>query len=230
MVMKEFRAAVPESGFVLVAFENHFTCLPESVAFSKVFGDSTDEKCWLLAGRVNNPGQHCGGGGFSVRAADHNGVFAWKKHFFENFRHRTIRNFAFESFFELWISASDDVSDDNEIGRWSEMRGFERWKIGNAQTIEKRGCGRINSRVRAGDIETGFAQHSGERRHGRAADADDVDVFCFKWTGVIQLDLTHSMTAGSRISSCPSPSATSRARTPSGIVSMERAVWPMGAP
>src|SRR5438309_9419681 len=38
-----------------------------------------------------------------------------------------------------------------------------------------------------------------------------------------------SVTAGSRISSFPSPAARSRARTPKGSVSIGRSVWPMGA-
>ena len=120
--MEKFRAAVPESCFVLVAFENHFTSLPEAVAFAEILGDAADEKSWLLSGGVENPGQHCGGSGFSVRAADHDGMLSREKHFFEDFRHGAIRNFALECFFEFRIAASDDVSNHHEIGLRSELR------------------------------------------------------------------------------------------------------------
>src|SRR4029077_14285007 len=54
MIVKEFRAAIPESGFVLVAFENHLDSLPQTVTFAKVFSEATDEKSRLSACRMEN--------------------------------------------------------------------------------------------------------------------------------------------------------------------------------
>ena len=164
-------------------------------------------------------------------------MFAGEKYFFENFRHGAVRNFALEDFLEFGISARDDIADDNKIGGRCEMRSIERGKICNAKTVEECGCWRINSRVGAGDAKTFFAQHSGERSHGGAADSDDVNVLSLYRTlinvsisCVSNMGLSHAMTAGSRISSVPLFSAFRRARMPRGIVSIGRAVWPMGAP
>ena len=82
MIVKEFRAAVPESGFVFVAFENHFSSLPEAIALAEVLGDAADEKSWLLSGGVKNPSKHRSSGGFSVRAADDDRMLSGKKNFF----------------------------------------------------------------------------------------------------------------------------------------------------
>src|SRR5258708_2479517 len=136
MVMEEFRSAIPEICFVLVSFENHFDSLSETVTFAEVVSDATDEESRLLACGLENPGEHRRGGGFSMRAADNDGMFTGKKHFFKNFRHGAIRNFTFESFFELGISARNDVANDHEIRRGSEMRCFEGWKIRNPETLE----------------------------------------------------------------------------------------------
>src|SRR5256885_13395960 len=81
-------------------------------------------------------------------------------------------------------------------------------------------CGGKTPQTRAGAWKPLFEQHSGESGHRRAANSDDVDVFY----------LSHSMTAGSRISSVPLACASRRVRTPRGKVSMGRAVWPIGAP
>src|SRR4029077_7028270 len=122
MIVEELWAAVPESGFVFVAFENHFNSLPEAIALAEVLGDAADEKSWLFSGGVKNPGKHRSSGGFSVRAADDHRMFSGKKHFFQNFRHGPVRNFTAECFFEFRIAASDDISDDDEIRRWRGAR------------------------------------------------------------------------------------------------------------
>ena len=157
--------------------------LPEAVALAKIFGDATNEESRLLAGGMKNPREHRSGRGLAVSAADDDGMFAGKKNFFENFRHRAVRNFAFERFFEFGIAARDDVANDDQIRRRREMRRVEGWKIRNAEAVQQRGRRRIDTGVGAGDAEAVFAQHSGERRHGRASDADDVNMFLV-WTGV----------------------------------------------
>src|SRR5882724_575054 len=225
MIVEELWAAVPESGFVFVAFENHFSSLPEAIALAEILGDAADEKSWLLSGGVENPGKHRSSSGFSVRAADDNGMFSGKKNFFQNFRHGAIKNLTAKCLFKFRIAASDDISDDDEIRRWRELRRVKRGEIGDAKIIEKRGRRRVDAGVGASYAKALFAQHSGERSHGRAANSDDVNMFCQS-----PFSLSHSMTAGSRISSVPLPRASRRARTPRGKVNIGRAVWPIGAP
>src|SRR5437773_12019539 len=85
MIVEKLWAAIPEGGFVFVAFENHFASLPEAIALAEVFGDAAHEKSWLLSGGVKNPGKHRSSGGFSVRAADDNGMLSGKENFLQDF-------------------------------------------------------------------------------------------------------------------------------------------------
>src|SRR3972149_1665320 len=89
---------------------------------------------------------------------------------------------------------------------------------GDAQAPQQRGRGRIDACVRTGYAVTAFRQHARQRGHGRAADSNEIDGF-----HAVHVPLVRA-TAVSRISSFPSPLATSRARTPSGTVSMGRGV------
>src|SRR2546422_572658 len=107
MVVEEFRAAIPERGFVLVPFEDELFTAAESVALSKILGDAANQKVRLLPCRVKNPGEHRRCGGFAMRSADHDRVLARKKEFFERLGQRTIRNGPVEELFEFGIATRD---------------------------------------------------------------------------------------------------------------------------
>src|SRR5262245_51176684 len=113
MIMEEFRAAIPEGGFVLIAFENHFRARAETVTLAEVFGHAADEERGLLARGMENPSEHGRGSGFAVGAADDDGMLAGEKNLFQDFRHGAVRNFALERLFEFGVAASDDVGDDD---------------------------------------------------------------------------------------------------------------------
>ena len=84
-----------------------------------------------------------------------------------------------------------------------QVRGIEGVKKGNAQALEQRRCRRIHAGIRAGHAKALLAQHPCERRHRRPADSNHVNVFRVR----------HATTAGSRISSMPSPLARTRPDT-----------------
>src|SRR4030095_1034525 len=139
MVVEELRAAIPESGFVFVAFENHFRAISKTVALAEIFGDSAHQKSRLSARRMKNPGEHSGGRSFAVRAADDDGMFAGKKNLLEDFRHGAIRNLAFKRFFKFGIAAGNDVANDDEIRPRREVRSIEAVFVGDAERIKERG-------------------------------------------------------------------------------------------
>src|SRR5262249_21426056 len=117
MIVEKLWAAVPESGFVLVALENHFRPVTEAVAFAEILGNAADQKCWLFPSGVKNPSKHRRSGGLTVGATDDDGMFAGEKELFKRFRQRAIRNLFLEDFFQLRISPGDDVGHNHEIGR-----------------------------------------------------------------------------------------------------------------
>src|SRR5438876_417647 len=92
MVVKKLGPAIPKCGFILVAFEDELFPAAESVTLSKVFRHASYGKIWPFARCLENPSQHRRGGGFSMGSADDDRMPFGKKHFFQHFRHRPIRN------------------------------------------------------------------------------------------------------------------------------------------
>src|SRR5207248_1137429 len=122
MIVKELWPAIPEGRFILIPFENELLSAPEPVTLSKVLCYSAHQKVRLLPCNLKNPSEHGRCGRLSVCAADHDGMSPRQKHFFENFRHRAVRNLAIEYFFQFRISARNDISHHNEIWRRLHMR------------------------------------------------------------------------------------------------------------
>src|SRR5260221_8572754 len=137
MIVKELGAAIPESRFVFVAFENHFAAFAEAIAFAEVLRYAADEKSRLLSGYVKNPRKHRGCCRFAVRAADDDGMFSGKEDFFEYFRQGAIRNFLFERFFEFGIATRNDVGDDDEVRRGLQMSRVKTVIVRNGELVKK---------------------------------------------------------------------------------------------
>jgi len=94
----------------------------------------------------------------------------------QNLRQRAERNAFVEQALQFDIAARECVAYDYEIRtglRFVAAKAARR----NAQGFEKRRHRRIGSRVRASDAETALLQHASERRHRRATDTDEVNVF-----------------------------------------------------
>jgi len=176
MVVEEFRGLVPVGGIVFIALEDKFLAAGEAIALAKILGDAADEEIRLFPGHMKNPGEHGGGGGFAVSAADDDRVPSRQEFFFEDFGKGAIRQLAIENFLHLDIAAGNGVADNNEIRRRSQMRGIEHAGIRDAQGFKERRSGRIDAGVGTGDAIATLAQHSRKRSHRRAADADHVDV------------------------------------------------------
>src|SRR5260370_4808801 len=92
MVMKKLGPAVPERGLILVAFKNELFPAAKPITLAKVFRHASHEKIRPLARSVKNPSQHRRRGGFSMCAADDNGMASGKKDILQNPRHQAVRN------------------------------------------------------------------------------------------------------------------------------------------
>src|SRR5262249_35460679 len=123
MIVEKLRAAIPNGGFVLVALQNEFPAAFQAIAAAEIFSDTTDEKIWLATGDVENPGEHRSGGGFTVRAADDNGMLARQKELLKHFGQRAVHELAIEDLFELGIAAGDDIAHNHQIRSGIQVRG-----------------------------------------------------------------------------------------------------------
>jgi hypothetical protein len=151
--------------------------IAEAKAASEVFGDAADQKRGLKCSGFENPRQHRGRGRFAVRSGNHQNVFADQEFIVQNLRQRAERNAFVEQALQFDIAARECVAYDYEIRTGIEVRCGKGLRDGNAQGFEKRRHRRIGSRVRASDAETALLQHASERRHRRATDTDEVNVF-----------------------------------------------------
>src|SRR5215467_1187763 len=105
MIVEKFWPTVPESRFVLVAFENELRAASETVALAKILGHTAHEKIRPLRGGLENPREHCCSRRFSMCPADYNRMFPRQKHFLQHFRQRAIQNLAVQHLFQFRISA-----------------------------------------------------------------------------------------------------------------------------
>src|ERR1700674_2046525 len=125
MVMKKLGPAIPERGFILIAFKNELFPIAKPIALAKVFRHASHEKIWPLARSVKNPSQHRRRGGFSMCAADDNGMSSGEKDFLQNLRHRAIWNLSVQHFLQVVIPELDDISDHHEVWRGLQVRGIK---------------------------------------------------------------------------------------------------------
>src|ERR1700687_1506906 len=125
MIMKKLWPAVPECGFILVAFKNELFPIAKPITLAKVFRHSSHKKIRPLPRSMKNPSQHRRRGGFSMCAADDNGMSSGEKDFLQNLRHRAIRNLSVQHFLQLGIPARDDIPDHHEVWRGLQVRGVK---------------------------------------------------------------------------------------------------------
>ena len=81
-----------------------------------------------------------------------------------------------EDALDFRIAARERVADDDEIGRGREVRFGVGLEDGNAERAEQIAHGRIGGLVGAGDAMALQLKQAGERSHGGAADAAEMNV------------------------------------------------------
>ena len=82
-----------------------------------------------------------------------------------------------ENMFQLNVAPRNCVADYYQIGCGIEIFDGKRLRNGNAQRRKEIRHRRIGRCIRSGDGKASLSQHSGERRHRGAANANEVDMF-----------------------------------------------------
>src|SRR5689334_18811383 len=100
MIVKKLWPPVPERRFVFVAFENKLSTSAQTVALAEVLRYSANQKVGPPVCRLKNPRQHRCCCRLPVRAADHYGMLAGQKDFFQDFRQRAIWNSPVQHFLQ----------------------------------------------------------------------------------------------------------------------------------
>ena len=111
----------------------------------------------------------------AVRAGDDDRPRAPQKVLADRFGQRAVPDLPIEHFLELGIAARDRVADDDQVEIGGDVLRPIAGERRNAFGREKVAHRRIDVLIRSADVEALPLQHRGERRHRRAADADEVD-------------------------------------------------------
>ncbi len=218
MVVQKFWRFVEKRGIVFVALQHKFFSSAQAKAASKIFGHAADQEIRMPSGVMQNPGQHGRRCRFAVRSSYHQRIVARQEKFFQRLRERAVRNLIIQHRFHFRIAARKRIADHDDVRRGIEICGVETIVPGNAKALQQRRRGRIHACIGTRHAVAAFRKHSGQWRHGRAANSREMKMQRSR----------HARTAGSKMSMRPSPLACSLARTPSGMVSMGRCVWPTG--
>ena len=176
-VVQKLRALVEKRGIVLVALDDELLAAAQSIALAEVFRHAADQEIGPAPRHLKDPSQQGSGGGFAVRAGHHQRIVSRQEKLLDRFGKRAIGNLVVEDELEFGIAARDGVADDHQVRPRREIRFGEPVFPANAQFFEQRGGGRVDARVRAAHAIAAFGQHPRQRRHGRAANADQVDGF-----------------------------------------------------
>src|SRR6185503_8758238 len=94
------------------------------------------------------------------------------KLFLDHFCLRTVKKFAFESFFYFRVTTRNCITDDHAIGRGREMFALISVRDVDAQSFEHRRHWWIDVQVRSSDVMTSCLEHTGEGSHRCSANSD----------------------------------------------------------
>jgi hypothetical protein len=100
--------------------------------------------------------------------------FSLQELFVQDLGKRAEWNALIEHVLELEVSPRNRIAHDDQIRVRLEILGGKRRHL-DAQSAEKVGHRGVGSAIGAADRKALLLQHAGERGHGRAADADQVN-------------------------------------------------------
>ena len=174
-VVQELRPLVEVGGVVLVALDDEVGPRSEGVAGVEVERDPAHQERGIRPEIGQAPGQQRRGGGLAVGARHHHRRPARQEDQAQELRHGEIRDAGVQDGLQLRVAPGDGVAHHHEIGPLFQVCGVPALLHGDAQPGQEFAHGRIDAGVGAAHPAALRLQHAGERGHGSAADAEDVD-------------------------------------------------------
>ena len=157
VVVQKLRPAIEERSLILVAFDDEFFAAAQAVAaFAEIRRHAANQKIRAPPGDMKNPREHGRGRGLAVGSGHHDRSVPRNEIFFEQLRHRAVRQFFVENIFDLRISARDDIPHHTQVRRGLQIFFAEAFVPGNFQRIEQGRGRRIHIHVGAGHVKPAF--------------------------------------------------------------------------
>ena len=117
-----------------------------------------------------------GGCGFAVRAADHERRFVTQEKVGQRLGHGEIGQGQTPKLYGFRVYGPHHIADNHQIRLRVQVLGQKALLHRNVQAGQKIRHGRIDILIRARDVEAPGLEHPGQGGHGRAADADQVNM------------------------------------------------------
>src|SRR5262249_2146190 len=117
-VLEELRRFVEKGAVVLVAFDDEFPTLSDTVAragIAEVARDATNEHAGIDATVRQQPARQRGRRCLAVRTGDDDRARTPQEVLTNGFRKRAVADLSIEDFLELGIAARDRIADDYEL-------------------------------------------------------------------------------------------------------------------
>ncbi len=183
-VVDEFAAFVEEGGVVFVRFDDEAFSQAQACGHAEVHRHATDQKTGLQSGRLQNPGEHGGGGGFAVGARHGDDVPALQHVFGQPLRAAGVgvsgvQNGFHQRKFRAAIGlagAADHVAHHEHVGGQCQLVGTKALDQFNAEGAQLVAHGWIDAAVAAGNPVTGCARQRCQTAHEGAANTENVNV------------------------------------------------------
>ena len=177
-VLQELGRLVEEGAVVLVAFDDEVAAAADAVARSavtEVERDAADEHRRIDAAVRQQPAGQRRRRGLAVRAGEDDRARAPQEVIADRFRQRAVADLPLEHRLELRVAARDGIADDHQVDVVGDVLGGVAGGDGNALTGEKVAHRRIDVLVGAAHVVPAPLQQRRQRRHRRAADADEMN-------------------------------------------------------
>jgi len=174
--MQKLGSLVEERRIVLIAFQDEVLPLPQSEAAAEIFRDAAYEKGRLLARGLKNPREHRSSRRLAVRAGHHDGLACPQKQIGQRFRQRAKKNALVQHVLQFHVASGDGIAHHHPIRARLEVGFSVRLGHGNGRGGQKVGHWGIRGCVRAGYFESTLLEQPGQRRHGRTANTNQVNM------------------------------------------------------
>ena len=176
VVMNKLGTLVEKSGVVFVSFDHKKPGIGQTGGSSEILRHATDKKARVLAGCLQDPRQHGGGGRFAVGAGDCEHPLSLQYVFCQPLRAGGIRLPTVEDFFDQGGAAGDDVADHPQVGLQADLLGAVTFDQRNALRLELAAHRRIDIGIAAGYLVSSLSRDGGDAAHESTANAENVDV------------------------------------------------------
>ncbi|MNY04797.1 hypothetical protein D3C86_1374940 [compost metagenome] len=200
-VVDELAALVEEGGVVFVRFDDEEVRWRQSRGDTEILRHAADQEARVVAGVLENPGQHRRGGRLAVRTGHGQHPLAIEHVLAQPLRAGDVRQVAVENGLHQRIAARDHVADHEQVRLQRELRRVEAFDQVDALGFQLGAHGRVDVGVAAGHAVTRLPGEDRKAAHESTADAEDVNMHgmrrgemaCARAPGGIAIDCTRAL-------------------------------------